>query len=78
MNGRDGTPLTPLRLMTADQIVREFVADAVAFYPTNLQRMVNGLQLVAKRRGITLEQATQDMISQYHALTGRDFPTQVA
>jgi hypothetical protein len=76
--GRDGKPLTSIRNLDADAIVREFIQDAVNYFPTNLQRFVAGLERIAEVRGVTVELATQHLFAEYTDLTGRPFPTAVA
>lgn len=76
--GRDGKPLTSVRNMDPDAIVREFIQDAVSYFPTDLRRFAAGLQRIAAARGVTLELATQNLFAEYTELTGRPFPTAVS
>lgn len=75
--GRDGAELKSLRVMTAQEIEDEFIQDAVAYYATDINRMIAGLIQIAERRRQSLEDATVALFARYTALTGEPFPTKL-
>lgn len=82
--GRDGKRLRPVGAMTADELHRELVADAVAHHaasggPRLLARQVEAYQRIGALRrpaepGVGAEEAIQAVLDEVQALTGRGLP----
>lgn len=68
----------PLKTMTAEQIVAELVADGVRRHPTELARLVTGVQIVARQTNRSVEDVFCDLHDQVMALTGHGLPVHAA